>query len=109
MEFAGLTPVASQMVKPPRIAQSPVAIECKYHQTIDLPGRADGKAVPYSVIIGRVVGIYIDDGVIKDGRLDIGAIKPIARLGYMDYAVINAQTIFTMERPDVTRLCSEET
>ena len=106
MAFAGLTPVASKMVKPPRIAQSPVAIECKYHQTVNLPGRDDGKGVTYSVIIGRVVGIYIDDAVISDGVLDMDAIKPIARLGNMDYSVVRQDNMFTLARPDVDELLS---
>jgi len=100
MKLAGLTPVASQFVKPPRIAESPVAIECRHHQTVHLPGRDGGAMPPYSVVFGRVAGIYIDDKVIKDGIVDIAAIKPIARMGYQDYAVVTAQTMFSMQRPD---------
>ena len=96
------------MVKPPRIAQSPVAIECKTHQIVDLPGREDGAAVPYSVVFGRVVGVYIDDNVIKDGDIDIAAIKPIARLGNMDYAVVTKDNIFTLARPDAQRLLADK-
>ena len=44
------------------------------------------------------IGIHIDDRVLKDGRIDVASIKPIARLGYMDYAVV--ERIFTMFRPD---------
>jgi flavin reductase (DIM6/NTAB) family NADH-FMN oxidoreductase RutF len=49
------------------------------------------------VIIGTVVGIHIDDDLIVDGKVDVARIKPIARLGYMDYAVV--ENIFSMQRP----------
>jgi hypothetical protein len=48
-----------------------------------------------------VVGVYIDDAVIRDGRVDTAAISPVARLGYMDYTVVNAASIFSANRPDV--------
>jgi flavin reductase (DIM6/NTAB) family NADH-FMN oxidoreductase RutF len=94
-EIAGLTPAPSSMVAPPRVAESPVALECKYYQSLELPretGRND-----YTVVIGRVVGIYIDDNVIADGKIDMARLRPIARLGYMDYAVVD--TIFSLDRP----------
>ena len=47
---------------------------------------------------GEVIGIHIDDSVIVDGIIDIGLLRPVARLGYMDYAVIDKS--FTMMRPD---------
>jgi flavin reductase (DIM6/NTAB) family NADH-FMN oxidoreductase RutF len=53
----------------------------------------------YSVVIGQVVGIYIDDSFIKDGLVDTGAMRPIARLGYTDYAVVTPETVFTINRP----------
>jgi hypothetical protein len=46
-----------------------------------------------------VVGIYIDDRFVKDGLVDTGAMRPIARLGYMDYAVVTPETVFSIERP----------
>jgi flavin reductase (DIM6/NTAB) family NADH-FMN oxidoreductase RutF len=48
-------------------------------------------------VIGRVVGIYIDDNAIRDGMVDTGQLKPIARLGYMDYSVVDST--FTLQRP----------
>ena len=49
-------------------------------------------------MIGRVVGIYIGDEFIADGLIDITKYRPIARLGYMDYSVVDS--IFSMNRPD---------
>ena len=93
---AGLTPVASNLVKPPRVAESPVHFECRYFATIDLPSR-DGQG-PNAFIIGEVIGVHIDDSLIKDGRVDIVAARPIARLGYSLYATVD--NMFPMRRPD---------
>ena len=95
-EKVGLEMVPSRNVKPPRVKRSPVAIECKYYKTVDLIG-SDGKPNRSHIVIGEVVGIHIDDSVIVDGMVDITKMKPIARLGYMDYAVVDE--FFTMPRP----------
>jgi flavin reductase (DIM6/NTAB) family NADH-FMN oxidoreductase RutF len=95
MALAGLTPAPSQLVKPPRVAESPVAFECKYYQSVELPPDT-GRGI-YTMVIGRVVGIYIDDKAIREGMVDTAQLKPIARLGYMDYAVVD--NTFTLQRP----------
>lgn len=96
LAMAGLTPAPSRLVRPPRVAQSPVAFECRYHQTVVLPGK-DGQPGMYAMVIGQVIGIYIDDQVIVDGAVDVTRIQPIARLGYKDYAVVDK--VFQMGRP----------
>ena len=95
MALAGLTPAPCKLVKPPRVAESPVALECRHFKTIPLPGKDDGEG--YIIIIGQVVGIHIDEAVIVDGKVDVTRLRPIARLGYMDYSVVDA--VFSMERP----------
>ncbi len=92
---AGLTPAPSRLVKPPRVKESPVHMECRYLRTVTFPDAAGG--VPNKVVFGQVVGIHIDDRYVRDGRVDVQALKPIARLGYMDYTVV--ETIFAMQRP----------
>ncbi len=98
--LAGLTAAASHFVKPPRVKESPVALECRHFQTIALPG-AGRYQQNYNLVIGQIVGIHIDDRFIKDGLVDVGAMRPIARLGYMDYAVVTPETIFSITRPEV--------
>jgi flavin reductase (DIM6/NTAB) family NADH-FMN oxidoreductase RutF len=88
MALAGLCPAPSNIVAPPRVAESPVAFECKYWRTIELPG-AEGEPGNHAIVLGRVVGIHIDDAALIDGRVDITKLRPIARLGYQDYAVID--------------------
>ncbi|WP_137388919.1 flavin reductase family protein [Rhodoligotrophos defluvii] len=95
MRIAGLTPAPCRLVRPPRVAESPVALECVYTQTLELP--ADDPDEPNVIIIGKVVGIHIEDAFIRDGLVDAAAMKPIARCGYMDYAVVTE--MFSMRRP----------
>ena len=94
-----LIAASSRLVKPPRVKQSPAAFECKYWKTIELPPAEPGGKSTYSVVFGRVVGIHIDDQFINDGIVDTGAMRPIARLGYMDYAVVTPETVFSINRP----------
>ncbi|MCL4766812.1 MAG: flavin reductase family protein [Hyphomicrobiaceae bacterium] len=98
--LAGLTAAASRIVRPPRVKESPVALECRHWRTVELPD-ADGNGANHFVVFGRVVGIHIDDRFIKDGLVDTAAMRPIARLGYMDYAVVTPGTVFTIQRPKV--------
>ncbi len=94
-EFAGLERAASRKVKPSRVALSPISLECRHFQTIALP---DDRGVAENfMVIGRVVGIHIADAFIKDGRVDVGAIKPIGRLGYAEYVTVD--DIWKMRRP----------
>jgi flavin reductase (DIM6/NTAB) family NADH-FMN oxidoreductase RutF len=96
MEKAGLEPAPSRLVKVPRVAASPCAFECKLLKFIELD-TIEGKPVPTTIVFGQVVGIHIDDRFIKDGRLDTAAMKPLARCGYNEYAVVDS--VFQMDRP----------
>ena len=96
MEKAGLKPAPSKLVKPPRIAASPCALECKLIQVVKLKD-INGTPLDGHVAIGQVIGVYIDDAFVKDGRLDSAAMKPIARCGYDEYAVYDE--VFRMTRP----------
>jgi flavin reductase (DIM6/NTAB) family NADH-FMN oxidoreductase RutF len=96
MALAGLSPAPSMLVAPPRVAESPVAFECKYWRTVDLPGPNGGPGT-HAIVLGQVVGVHIDEGVIVEGKVDVTKLKPIARLGYGDYAVIDE--VFELSRP----------
>jgi flavin reductase (DIM6/NTAB) family NADH-FMN oxidoreductase RutF len=58
-----------------------------------------GGGAKYFLVIGQVVGIYIDDRYIVDGFLDTAAMHPIARAGYRDYFVATPETKFSITRP----------
>ena len=93
-EVAGLSKLPGLVVRPPRVAESPVHFECRYLQTLRLPG--NGRMGTVDVVIGQVVMVHIDDAVIgPDGKIDILRIRPIARLGYYDYTSI--ESIFEMK------------
>ena len=96
MVRAGLAPAPSRLVKPPRVAASPCALECKLLRVVTLDN-LDGAPLDCHVVFGQVVGVHIDDRFIVDGRLDTAAMKPIARCGYDQYAVVEG--IFAMTRP----------
>jgi flavin reductase (DIM6/NTAB) family NADH-FMN oxidoreductase RutF len=87
--LAGLEMIPSRIVKPPRVAASPVHLECKFHSSMALPARTlDGV---HHVVIGRVVGVHIrDDALTPQGKLDIVKIRPLARLGYHDYTTVES-------------------
>ena len=88
-ESAGLTKAPSRIVKPYRVAESPIQFECTYVQTLRLPG--EGLVGTADIIIGKVVGIHIKDEFIgPDGKLDIVKIRPLARLGYSDYTSVES-------------------
>jgi flavin reductase (DIM6/NTAB) family NADH-FMN oxidoreductase RutF len=96
----GIDMISCRIVKAPRVAASPVHLECKFHGSLALPGNAIDQV--HHLVIGRVVGVHIRDDVITaDGKLDILKIRPLARLGYFDYTSI--ESVFTM-LPDGPRI-----
>jgi len=99
-DLAGVTKAPSRFVKPARVAESPIHFECTYYQTLRLP--VHGLQGTVDVIIGRVIGIHIEDGFIADnGKLDILKLRPIARMGYFDYTTVDS--IFEMVIPDTNK------
>lgn len=96
--FAGLTPAPSRKVRPPRVAEAPAAIECRWVQTVPLSPLNGGRANHF-MVIEQVVSIYIDDAFIKDGRVETGAMRPILRGGYFDYFAVSEENRFELKRP----------
>ena len=95
MAAAGLDPLPSRLVRPPRVKGSPVHFECRLHEVITLPGNKPSSE--HHLVIGRVVAVHIDDAVLTtDGMIDLVKIRPIARLGYKDYTSVDS--IFQMEK-----------
>jgi flavin reductase (DIM6/NTAB) family NADH-FMN oxidoreductase RutF len=90
---AQLEKAPSRLVKPPRVAASPIQFECRHFQTLRLPG--NGAVGSVDVVFGRVVCVHIDDRFLREGRIDVAAIRPLARVGYHDYTTVD--TVFTMQ------------
>ena len=96
---AGVTKAACVIAPGPRVAESPCHFECRTISTHRLRGNSTVGTV--DVVYGEVVQIHIREDVVgADGRLDIGKIEPIARMGYYDYAVI--RETFEMRIPGVS-------
>lgn len=94
-ELASLTPRRSQLVRPPRVGESPVSFECKLYQILDFSEAPTSS----SLVIGEIVAIHIDDAHCKDGRLDRDSLDLIGRMGGMLYTRTTDR--FEMVRPKV--------
>lgn len=93
---AGLTPVPSRLVRPPRVGEAHAALECRVTEIVR-PKGLDGRRGERFAVFGEVVGVHIDERVMTDGLFDIVKAGTIARLGYMDYAAVTET--FSMRRP----------
>jgi len=97
--LAGLDPAPSRLIGVPRVAESPVSMECRLTQVVQLQ-RADGETVPTWLVLGEVVGVHIDAALLKDGIYDTAAAQPILRGGGpADYFAIGPEQLFRMFRP----------
>jgi flavin reductase (DIM6/NTAB) family NADH-FMN oxidoreductase RutF len=93
---ARLETAPSRLVRPPRVAASPAAFECRVTEVVklkDLDGRDSGRRL----VLGRVVGVHLDERFVREGRVDSAAMRPIARGGYDEYSVV--ERVFSMPRP----------
>jgi flavin reductase (DIM6/NTAB) family NADH-FMN oxidoreductase RutF len=95
-EHAGLATAPCRLVRAPRVADSPAAMECKVTQVARVKDK-DGRETPGVVVFGEVIGMHLDERYLKDGRFDLAAAKPIARCGYDEYAVV--ERVFSIKRP----------
>ncbi|KZL14978.1 MULTISPECIES: flavin reductase family protein [unclassified Pseudovibrio] len=95
-ELSGLTAEPSKLIKAPRVLEAKTALECKLvnvQRLVDI----DGNETNSWLILGQVVGVHIDESVLENGMLNVAKMKPLARLGYMDYSVVDS--VFQMDRP----------
>ncbi len=97
--LARLQSAPSRFVKAPRVAASPAALECRLWKVQPLPAPPERPDSAYTVVFGEVVGVYIDDAFIRDGMVQTGAMQPIARMGYMEYATVSPDCVFRLNRP----------
>ncbi|KAH8724005.1 hypothetical protein GQ44DRAFT_295500 [Phaeosphaeriaceae sp. PMI808] len=84
----------------PMVKRSPVKFECEHYTTLRLPGNPPLGSV--DVVIGRVIGIHIDEAALTDGKIDVRKTQPIARLGYFEYAVV--KDTFEMAVPGLSEV-----
>ena len=97
-ELAGLATSPCRFVRPPRVAASPAALECRVVDVIRLHD-ADGNVLNNWMTIGQVVGIHVRRDCLRDGQFDMTLAGTIARCGYRgDY--LEASELFEMFRPE---------
>lgn len=89
---AGLDKAECRTIACARVAQAPAALECRLTTIVTLPGATN------FAVFGEVVGVYLRDDCVVNGRFDVTTFQPLARLGYRDYARID--TLFDLTRPD---------
>jgi flavin reductase (DIM6/NTAB) family NADH-FMN oxidoreductase RutF len=90
-QLTGLTPVPSDLVKPPRVGESPVSMECRLHRTIELGATF--------FVVGEIVRAHVKNEVLTNGRVDVEKLRPLGRLGGDGYSVV--REVIHMPRPKV--------
>ena len=88
-QLTGLTPVPSDLVKPPRVGEAPVSMECRLFKIIELGAT--------NFVVGEILRAHVDDAVLTNGRVDIEKLKPLGRLGGDGYSVV--REVIKMPRP----------
>ncbi|NUS43071.1 MAG: flavin reductase family protein [Mycobacteriaceae bacterium] len=88
-ERLGIDMRPSIRVNPPTVAAARASLECVHYRTVNLPGANDDQLSPYQVVIGRVVSVSVDDAALDPkGYVRPDLLRPVARLGYQHYAII---------------------
>ncbi len=93
LKLTGLTPVASDLVRPPRVAESPVNLECRLEREIEL-----GES---TLVVAGILRAHARDDVLTNGRVDAAKLRPLARLGGDGYAGLGE--LRRLPRPKVER------
>jgi flavin reductase (DIM6/NTAB) family NADH-FMN oxidoreductase RutF len=101
MDLANLEKAPSVLVRPPRVAAAPAALECKCVSIQRLQGIGGVESSNY-MVLGQIVGVHIDPAFLNDGIFDTAAARPLGRCGYRgDYAEVTS--LFEMVRPVMRR------
>ncbi|UWM83617.1 flavin reductase family protein [Rhizobium sp. SRDI969] len=97
-DFAGLTPKQAELIDAPYVGEAFAVLECKMTEIIE-PKTLSGAPSENVLVFGEVIGIRIDEAIVRDGRLDMSIARPLARMGYMDYS--EGSDVFEMVRPQL--------
>ena len=92
-EISGLTPVASDLVRPPRVAESHVQMECRLNQIITVSEKVQGGYL----VLGEVLRFHIDESVMNGDKIDPDRLRAIGRMGGPTYS--RTRDRFDMARP----------
>ncbi|BAQ68963.1 flavin reductase-like FMN-binding protein [Rhodovulum sulfidophilum] len=89
--LAGIGRTPCETIACSRVADAPAALECRLTRILRLPGAVN------LAVFGAVTGIHLREDCLVEGRFDVTRFRPLARLGYRDYAVVGG--IFELQRP----------
>jgi flavin reductase (DIM6/NTAB) family NADH-FMN oxidoreductase RutF len=93
-ELSGLTKLPSELVKPPRVAESPVQMECRLRQIIAVSDRPSGG----TIVLGEVVRFHVNDDLVENFRIDPEKLAAIGRMGGPTYT--RTRERFDLKRPE---------
>ena len=94
-DYAGLTTAPSELVRPPRVKESPISFECELVHHYSLEGHKDGGA---TIMIGRIVMFHVNESVLlEDYKINIETYRPVVRLAGYNYSKLGE--IFAIKRP----------
>jgi flavin reductase (DIM6/NTAB) family NADH-FMN oxidoreductase RutF len=96
-EAAGLTAVPSHMVRPPRVGESLINMECKLRQIVEF----GNQPMAGNLVLGDIVCIHLDDKVYKEGRVDVDVLEPVGRMGGFWYSTVKDR--FELPRPVIAQ------
>jgi flavin reductase (DIM6/NTAB) family NADH-FMN oxidoreductase RutF len=94
-EKSGLTPVVSKVVKPFRVKESPISLECRLYKMFAIGDETGGS----DAIFGEVLHVHVDDSLLHDGRIDIIKMKPVTRMGGLSWGKLGE--VFELPRPGI--------
>ncbi|NYJ09357.1 flavin reductase (DIM6/NTAB) family NADH-FMN oxidoreductase RutF [Rhizobium leguminosarum] len=100
-DFAGLTAKQAELIDAPYVGEAFAVLECRVTEIIE-PKTLSGAPSENVLVFGEVVGIRIDETIVRDGRLDMSIARPVARMGYMDYS--EGSDVFEMFRPHLPKV-----
>jgi flavin reductase (DIM6/NTAB) family NADH-FMN oxidoreductase RutF len=92
-EFSGLTPLPSDLIKPPRVAESKIQMECRLRQIVRVSEKPGGG----SLVLGDVLRFHVLESILDGYKVDPGKLKAIGRMGGPSY--VRTQDRFDMDRP----------
>lgn len=92
LKHAGFTAIQSKYVAAPSLKESPLHMECKLYEIIDIGSS------PHSLIIGEVIAVTTDDSVIADGKIDMNSLEAVGRMGGKWYT--KSSELFELQRLD---------
>ncbi len=93
-ELTGLTPLPSELVKPPRVAESPVQMECRLRQIVEVSDLPSGG----SVVLGEVVRFHVREDLVANFRINPEKLAAVGRMGGPTYT--RTRDRFDLKRPD---------